>query len=240
MKLAYMFSGNAPVLHKYQIGEAMATAGVPVEIETLAGDVYGLQLCETTTCVDAVGVTLDAQATRNTAQQTDNADPAVQVTVNISPGAVYHAQLSGGATTGTALATFAVTAASADGLTITAPFTDTYDDGYAWGAAGANLGLPSLRKLTAVSATAATLIVAARYDIAVGDTFYAFTGGPAADAGVQLTTALDEVDATVDLQGTDNFRCPFVHAKDGAEVAQGDVSWVELVLYDHIFGGNIT
>lgn len=239
MKTVYMFSGGQPVLHKYQIGEAMPVAGVPVEIPTLA-NVEGLLLCETTTCVDAVGVTLDAQATRNTAQQTGNADPSALVTVNVAPGAVYGAYLSGGATTGTALSTFSNTSASTDGLTLTSSLGTAYDDGYAWGASGANVGLPSLRKATAVDGTTATFVVAQRFDIAVGDTFYAATFGPASDAGIQLTTDLDELDATADLQSTDNLRCVFLHAKDASEVANGQRSWAEVVLFDHVFSGNIT
>lgn len=239
MKLAYMFSGNQPVIHKYQIGEAMAVAGVPVEIETLA-NIHGLQMCETTTCVDAVGVTMDAQATRNTAQQTDGSDPSVYVSVIVSPGAVYHADLSGGATSGTALTAVTNTAASTDGLTLTSSLGTAYDDGYVWGATGANVGLPSLRKATAVDGSTATFIVAQRYDIAVNDTYYGATFGPATDAGIQLTTTLEEIDATADLQGTDNLRCVFLHAKDAAEAANGQRSWAEIILYDHIFSGNIT
>jgi len=238
VKLAYLFSGNAPVVKKYQIGEDMATAGVPVEIETLA-NVHGIQLAETTTCVDAVGVTIDAPGTRNTAQQTGNADPSVYASVIVNPGAVYHSRLSGGATSGTALTAVTNTAASTDGLTLTSSLGTAYDDGYVWGATGANVGQPSLRKITAVDGSTGTFIVAQRYDLAVNDTYYAATFGPAADAGIQLTTALDECDATADLQGTDNLRCVDLHVFDDAE--DGDLkSWAEIVLYDHIFAGNIT
>ena len=234
-----MFSGNQPVIHKYQIGEAMAVAGVPVLHEVLANN-HGLVLCSTTAAANTVGVTLDAQGTRNTAQQTGNADPSVFVTVNVSPGAVYRADLSGGSTSGTALSAVSNTAASTDGLTLTSSLGTAYDDGYVWGATGANVGLPSLRKVYAVDGSTATFVVAQRYDIAVGDTFYAATFGPAADAGIQLTTTLEEIDATGDNQGTDNLRCVFLHAKDASEVANGQRSWAEIVLFDHVFSGNIT
>ena len=162
------------------------------------------------------------------------------MTVNVSPGAVYRADLSGGSTSGTALSAVSNTAASTDGLTLTSSLGTAYDDGYVWGATGANTGLPSLRKVYAVDGSTATFVVAQRYDIAVGDTFYAATFGPAADAGIQLTTTLEEIDATGDNQGTDNLRCVFLHAKDASEVANGQRSWAEIVLFDHVFSGNIT
>ena len=66
-----MFSGNQPVLHKYQIGEAMAVAGVPVLHEVLANN-HGLVLCSTTAAANTVGVTLDdrARGTRRSRQET--------------------------------------------------------------------------------------------------------------------------------------------------------------------------
>ena len=67
-----------------------------------------------------------------------------------------------------------------------------------------------------------------------------WTFGPAADAGIQLTTTLEEIDATGDNQATDNLRCVFLHAKDASEVANGQRSWAEIVLFDHVFSGNIT
>jgi len=237
MEFAYSLNGAPPIFKKYQIGEAMATAGVPVEIPTLA-DTAGLLLCETTTAADVVGVTLDAQATRNTAQQTDNSDPAVMVTVDINPGAVYKAKLSGGATSNTALTENTNTVASTTGLLTTLGLGTAYDDGYIWGYTGANAGV--LRKVTGVAGTNETPIIAFPIDIAVGDTFLAVTFGPAELAGIQLTTTLEQINATADLQGTDNFRCVELEVKSLAGSGTTN-SYAYIKIFDHLFasGGSV-
>src|SRR3990167_6650343 len=150
MEFSYSFSGSTAIVKKYQIGEAMATAGVPVEIETLA-NTHGVLLAETTTCADCLGVTQDAAPTRNTAQQTDNSDPAVYVSVIINPDAVWKAKMSGGSTSNTAITTQTNTVESTDGLLTTLALGTAYDDGYIWGYTGANAGV--LRKVTAVGGT---------------------------------------------------------------------------------------
>lgn len=248
MKLSYLLSGNAPVVKKYQIGETwLDVAGIPVEIPTLS-DVAGVQMCETNGCVDALGVTLDkphanngkaaaSSTTRLTAQQTDASDPSQVVSVVINPGAVWKARLSGGSTSGTALTAQTNTTASTDGLTITTSSNlSAYDDGVAWGATGANAGI--LRKVTAVTTTS-TVVIAFPNDIAVNDTFYYATFGPSEDAGIQLTSNLDELDATADLQSTDNFRCIDFYQKDAAGKGATE-TYAEFILIDHLYGGNIT
>ncbi len=234
MHRAYSF-GGAPNLKKYQIQEAMATSGVPVIVEVLINE-YGLGLASTSAAANMVGVTLDAQATLNTAQQTGNADPSVYVTVDVDPHIVLHAPMAGGATSGTALSTVAETAGSTTGLTLTSSLGTAYDDGYAWGADGNNVGQPSLRKVIAVDGSTSTFVVAQQYDIAVGDTFYACTFGPASDSGVTLTTTLDEVDATSDGQANNNFRAVYLHVFDSSEQDNGRRSWAELRPFQHLFG----
>jgi hypothetical protein len=248
MKLSFLLSGNAPVKKKYQIGETwLAVAGIPVEYPTLA-DTAGVLMCETNSCVDALGMTTDQpfanngkaarpSTTRLTAQQSDGSDPSQVVTVIVNPGAVWKARLSGGATSGTALTAQANTVASTDGLLITTTANNSaYDDGVAWGATGANAGI--LRKLTALT-TSGVPIIAFPFDIAVGDTFFYATFGPGEDAGFQLTTNLDEIDATADLQGTDNFRCIDFFHKDAAQEG-ATKTYAEFLMIDHVFGGNIT
>lgn len=246
MELAYLLGGGAPVLKKYQIGENwLAVAGLPVEIPTLA-DTAGVLMAETTTCTDCLGVTVDqphanagktlaSSTTRLTAQQSDGTDPSQLVTVIVNPSAVWRARLSGGATSGTALSSQANTAASTDGLTITTTANNSaYDDGVAWGANGANAGI--LRKITAVTTTS-TPIIAFPFDIAVGDDFYFCTFGPGENAGIQLTTNLNELDVTADIQSTDNFRCIDFYQKDDS--ADGSTkSFAEIVIIDHFFGPN--
>ena len=234
MDFSFSFGGSAPIIKKYHIGEAMATAGVPVEVPTLA-DTDGLLLCETTTAIDVLGVTIDAQATRNTAQQSDNSDPAVYVSVIVSPDAVYKARLSGGATSNTVIATQTNTVANADGLQLTLGLAaNPYDDGYVWGYAGANASI--LRKITAVDGTNEVPIIAFPFDIAVDDTFLAATFGPGELAGMQLTSTLEQIDVTADLQSTDNFRCVEFEQKDASEEGNGN-SYAYISIFDHLFGG---
>lgn len=248
MKLAYMLSGNAPTFKKFQIGETWGdAAGFPVEYPTLA-DATGVLMCETNGCVDVLGVTADKphagagrnkteSLTRLTAQQTDSSDPSQVVTVCINPSAVYVARLNGGATEGTALAEFTNSVASTDGLLITSAFGTAYDDGWVVGATGANAGIA--RKIQGAVNTTGTPVIAFPFDIAVGDTFFAATFGPGEDAGIQLSTLLTELDATADLQSTDNMRCIDVYWKDKA--AGGALKTeAEVILIDHVYGGNIT
>jgi hypothetical protein len=236
MKLSVLLTGNAPVVKKFQVAATNVTVGVPYCYPTLA-DTDGVVLAATTTCVDALGVSVDAPGTRQTAQQSDGSDPARYVTLIVNPGALYRARLSGGATTGTALSPLTNTVASTTGLLTTLGLGTAYDDGYIWGYDGANAGI--LRKVTAVGGTNETPIIAFPQDIAVGDRFLAATFGPGEDAGIQLTTTLDEINATADLQATDNLRCVSFYQKD----LSGDgtlKSYAEIMLIDHVYSGNIT
>lgn len=238
MRLSFTMSGAAPTIKKYQIGETFnaGIVGIPAEYPTLS-DTDGVLMCETNSCVDALGVSCDNPGTRQTAQQTDGSDPARMVSLIINPDAVWKAKLSGGATSGTALSPLTNTVASTTGLLTTLALGTAYDDGVIWGYTGANAGI--LRKVTAVGGTNETPIIAFPQDIAVGDTFLPCTFGPGEDAGFDLTTDLDEVNATADAQATDNFRCVDFFHKDFADRGNID-SYVEMMLIDHIFAGNIT
>ena len=222
--------GGTPILKKLQIGEALSLAGLPLIASALA-DADGVMRASTTAAAESIGISLDAQPTRNTAQQTNDADPAVYVTVNVRPDQIVKARLSGGATAGTALPEFTNTVLSTNGLLITAAFGTAYDDGYAWGATGANAG--RLRKIQGAVNTTGTPVIAFPSDIAVGDIFYAVTFGPYEDAGVQLTSNIAEVDATGDNQSGTNFRC--LGLRQLAKASGGALgSFAELVFTDHI------
>ncbi len=237
MKFAYSLSGNAPVVKKYQIGATSGSVpGVPHCYPTLA-DTDGVLACTTTTAVDVLGVSLDVPSTRQTAQQSDNSDPARLISLIVNPMAVFRSRLSGGATAGTALSPLTNTVASTTGLLTTLALGTAYDDGVIWGYDGANAGV--LRKVTAVGGTNETPIVAFPFDIAVGDRFLACTFGPGEDAGIQLGTLLAEINATADLQATDNFRCIDFFQKDASE--RGNLeSYAEIMSIDHVFAGSIT
>jgi hypothetical protein len=237
MRLAYLLAGNAPVVKKYQIGATAGTVpGVPYLYPTLS-DTDGVLACSTTAAADVLGVSVDVPSARQTAQQSDNSDPSRFVSLIVNPGAVYKARLCGGAGAGTALTPLTNTVASTTGLLTTLALGTAYDDGFIWGYTGANAG--HLRKVTAVGGTNETPIIAFPFDIAVGDTFLAATFGPGEDSGIQLTTNLDEVNATADIQSTDNFRCLDFYQKDASDRGNTE-SYVELMSIDHVYSGNIT
>lgn len=222
--------GGTPILQKLQIGEALSLAGLPLIASALA-DADGVMRASTTAAAEAVGISLDAQPTRNTAQQAGDADPAVYVTVNTRPDQIVRARLSGSSTAGTTLTEFTNTSASTNGLLITATFGTGYDDGYAWGATGANAG--KLRKIQGAVNTTGTPIVAFPFDIAVGDLFYAATFGQFEDAGVQLTSNINEIDATGDNQSGTNFRCRAFWQL--AKTAGGGLgTYADIVFTDHV------
>ncbi len=240
MEFAYSLSQGLPVVQKFQIGEAMANAGVPIVIGG-AGNA-GPVLAATTTASDLVGVTLDTQATLVTAQQTDGSDPERQVSVIINPDAVFEALLSGGATENTALTQYDVTTASTTGLAITTGddwTTPQFDEGMLWGYDGANPGIA--RKITSTSTTAATITVALPADTVVGDNFLRAPFWPGENQFVQLSTVFTQVDASVTIDAdNNNFRVLEVRALDSS--GEGNTkSSVMLSPFDHLFasGGSI-
>lgn len=239
MQFAQDMTGAAPVIKRFQVGETMATAGVPV-IPGGSGD-EGISLASTTAAARMIGVTIDT-ATLVTAQQSDNSDPAAYVSVIVNPLAIYRAKLSGGATANTDLTKYDVTTASTDGLTVTTGdewSSPTYDEGVLFGYDGANAGVG--RKITSVSSTAATMIVALPNDTVVGDNFLRvpFCTSPYGQEAqfVQLTTNLDQVDASVAVD-TDNVNfIPYeLELRDISEVGVSN-SFVLLRPFDHLFGG---
>jgi hypothetical protein len=246
MQYAYTLSGSKVRYQKFPIGEAMANAGVPVV--TPATLTNGIALAAAATAVDSLGITIDAAATYNTAQQTDNSDPAAYVTVITNPDAVFQCRLNGSATVdGTALVQYFNTAASTTGLTVTPSLTsggaavdttatiDTSIMGYT----GANAGI--IRQISVGDASNTDVIVAFPYDIAVDDIFIYcnFVAGGA--HFVTLTTSLLEADATV-ATGEDTNNANY----RPVELVLNDVgnngvlnSYVNLIAHDHCWGGTV-
>lgn len=236
MKFSQLLGSNGtPYVKKIQTGEASSTVGVPHRASD--GDDAGPILAETVTCADFVGVSIDTQGTLVTAQQTDGSDPERAVSLIINPDAVYEARLSGGATSDTALDLKTVTTASTTGLAVTTSddFSSTsFDEGSIWGYSGNNVGV--LRKITSVSTTAATVTVAFPADTAVGDEFLAAPFFPLEDQNLQLTTALDQINASVAVDSdNDNFRILDVLARDITDNGRTN-SAALIVAFDSIFG----
>lgn len=238
MEFSGVFSGGAPVIKKYQIGEAMANSGVPVLIG--GSNKAGLVLAATTTASDLVGVTLDSQATLVTAQQTDNSDPARLVSVVVNPDAYYKALLSGGSAADTVLAIGTVDNAVSNGLSVDTNITYTnFDEGSLFGYAGGSVGI--LRKITSVSSTIATVTIAFPLASAVGDQFLHVPYSAGENQFVQLTSDFRQLDAsaTVDTDNN-NFRVIELRMKDFSEVGVSN-SHAIIVPFDHLFaaGGSI-
>ena len=150
----------------------------------------------------------------------------------------WKAKMSGGSTSNTAITIQTNTVADSTGLLTTLALGTAYDDGYIWGYTGANAGV--LRKVTAVGGTNEVPIIAFPYDIAVGDTFLAATFGPGALNGCQLTSTLEQLDVTADIQSTDNFRVVEFEVKDSSDSGTTN-SFAYLTIFDHLFaqGGSI-
>jgi hypothetical protein len=232
MDFAFAFSGGSPVSKKFQIGETMANAGVPVVIGGAGNE--GLALPTTTAAADLVGLTENA-ATLLTAQQTGNVDPAAYVSAIINPDAVYKARLSGGATTGTDLTTYTVTTASTTGLdVVTGDDFSNFDEGTIHCISGNNLGIS--RKITVGDATDASVTVAFPFDIAVGDKFIVVPYTPGENQFVQLTSDFLELDASAAVDtDNNNFRVLDLILNGVSD------SYALIVPFDHLFaaGGSI-
>jgi len=196
MIISGLLGGGTPVIKRIQVQEDFATAGVPAT--DVAANDPGIALVSTGTFADVVGVTLDT-ATFSTTQGTGANSAERLVSVIINPDAIVKGRLSGGATAGTALAQQTVTVANAGGITIetgTAWNSPEFDEGVAWGFSGSNVA--QKRKITATSGTTATINVPFDNAIAVGDIFLRSAHWTWTDAMVlQLTTNLDEVDASI-------------------------------------------
>ena len=238
MKYLYSFHGGQPHIRKYQIGFAWAATrpGIPVTVPTLTNN-SGIEPATTTTCQNAIGVSMDVPKDRATSQQSDGSNPESLVSVAINPGAVYQAILSGDNGRRSALTVFTETAGSSSGALITAAIGTAYDDGYVWGYSGQNAG--ALRKIEAVDGSTASAEIAFQFDIAVGDQFLAVPFGPAEDAGMALTDDLDEIDASMDNQSEPNFRCVELAYRDATGNGRYDSS-AHIILCDHLFSGNLT
>lgn len=238
MNFAYTLSGAAPVIKKYQIAADSLTAGVPKLIPAAGG--AGVAVATTTSCTDFVGVTLDVAATYQTAQQSDNSDPARLVSLIINPDAVWEALMSGGATENTALALQTVTTASTTGLAVTTAAewsNPTYDEGHTWGYEGANAG--KARKVTSVSSTAGTVTVAFPFDTAVGDTFLRCPYTPLQSTTIQLSTLLTQADASIAVGTGAELKPIELVLRDISDNGRTN-SFVRFLAIDHVFGGRPT
>lgn len=202
--LAYILSGAAPVMKKFQYGVTLVASGIPFTIP--ASNTAGVVIGTTTGATDLVGFSLDqgldrtglAQSTYTTTQGTGANSALRTVTLIINPDAVWRFTMCQGATENTALTLRTVTTASSGGTAITTAesWTGTeYDEGYTWCYSGANAG--DARKITSTSATAGTVTIPFDYATVVGDTFIRVPWTPMQGTTIQLTTLLTQADASI-------------------------------------------
>ncbi len=237
MDLAYTLNGSAPLLKKYQCNSSSTAVGQPWVIPG-AGNA-GVVIATTTGAADMVGVNLDS-ATYVTAQQTDGTSAERQLTLIVSPDAVWKMKMSGGATENTALTLYPVTTASATGTAITTASewsSPTYDEGFVWGYDGANAG--QARKITSVSATAGTVTVAFDYDTVVGDNFLRCPYSPIQGITIQLSTLLTQADASIAVGTGAGFKTVELILNDASNDGRNN-SYVLAMPTDHVFANRPT
>lgn len=234
MEFQYDLSGGSTaIIKRYQVAATKATVGVPVLVPAAGGS--GVVVATTTSTANSVGVTIDTSGTYVTAQQTDNSDTERSVGVIINPFAVYSLLMSGGATEGTALQTFTAVSGGSDGLTVV--FDDSVAspemaDGTVFCISGANVGLS--RKLTSTSTTTGTFVVSWPRDVNAGDTFVVVPYSDLFGVKVQLTTLLNQADASIAV-GTGAALKPIElrFSASGNEALTN--SYVNAVLADSVF-----
>lgn len=197
----FLGSNKTPYKRKFQVGETMATAGVPVVVA--GAGAYGVKKATTTAGANMIGITLDA-VTTVVVQQSDNSDPSRFVNVIVNSDALVDARLCGGATSGTALSEETEVTGDSTGLIAdsTASFTN-FDEGGVFWSTGANRGPSSFRKIITGDATNADVGVPWPVDPVIGDKFVLVPFSLFDLQYVQLTTLLDEVDVTAAVD-TDN------------------------------------
>lgn len=232
-------TGGQLFVREYQIGEAMANAGVGTTAATNA--TAGINLVTEIAAVDYVGLTLDTQATLVTAQQSDNSDPARRVTVITNSDLMIKARLNDGDTEGTALQLFDVTTESLDGLTITTgdawDSASDKDGGTAWGFDGNNAGV--FRQITSATSTAALVTVAFPNDLLVGHNFMRCPLSATTPQWPDLTNLFTEVNAeAVSDSNNVNFYVIDMILNDIGSDGRLN-SYVILVPADSIYGSNV-
>lgn len=188
--------GSSPVIKRYQVAATNNTVGMPFLVPAASGS--GIVVATTTGAAKAVGVNVDTAGTYVTAQQTDSADTERACGIIVNPIAVYALRMNGGATNGTAMVLHTAASGGSDGLSFVSDVnTDSpeLDEGTCFCIAGTNVGIA--RKITSNSTTTMTFTVAWPRDVVAGDLFVVAPYNPLQGITLQLTTTLDQADASI-------------------------------------------
>ena len=225
--------GSSAVIKRYQVAATNNTVGMPFLVPASSGS--GLVVATTTGAAKAVGVNIDTAGTYVTAQQSDASDTERTVGIILSPYAVYAMLMNGGATNGTAMVLHTAASGGADGLTIVSDVnTDSpeLDEGTCFCLAGANAGIA--RKITSNSTTTMTFTVAWPRDVAAGDTFVVAPYNPLQGITLQLTSTLDQADASIAVGTGAAFKTVELKFNDASHEGRTN-SYVYACLANHVF-----
>jgi hypothetical protein len=210
MQYAKSWAQSTPLVAAFKI-----SATVIVGQATISGGAGGqIDDATTTSLVDATGVVVGAAGGGSLTYSTTQGDTEGLVEVNSNPMAIFKSLMSGGATNNTALQVLNNTSQDTAGLTITDADvgTATMDNGIAWRSENAS---ESRRITTFTSGVSIAVTVPFLNDIEVGDLFFQTPINPALGTAMQLTTTLDQTDASIAV-GTGGLINPFELELNGA------------------------
>ena len=235
MEFAYTTSGGCAVIKKYKMAAGHA-AGIIVVLA--AANATGLSTSTTTSFADSVGLTLDADlfAGAPITYSTVQNNPEYIQSVVINPDAVLRALLVGSAANA-ALGNNTVGAASSNGLTAVGtagdqdPSSPTMDEGTVWYTAGSNGG--ASRKITSVTTPLTTTVIMPFAANAVGDTYCLIPYFVGNQAGVTMSTNLQNVRGEIAATGAAAV-CVDLDLLDRFS------SKIHIMAQDSVFGGRPT
>ena len=224
--------GSTPVIKRYQVAATNNTVGMPFLVP--AGSGSGIVVATTTGAAKAVGVNVDTAGTYVTAQQSDASDTERTVGIILSPFAVYAMPMNGGAANGTAMVLHTAASGGSDGLSLVSDVnTDSpeMDEGTIFCLSGANVGIS--RKITSNSTTTVTVTVAFPRDVAANDTFIIAPYNPLQGIVLQLTTTLDQADASIAVGTGAAFKTVELKFNDAGHEGRTN-SYVYAMLANHV------
>jgi hypothetical protein len=235
MQGSYLLGGGSPVIKKYKTAAAFLAGIIVLQP---AADATGVSTSTTTSWVNSVGLTMDANISAGAPVLYSTVQGSIEYlqSVIVNPDLVMRALMVGTAADAV-LVTSTVGTASSNGLTAVGttgdpnPSSPTMDEGTVWYISGANGG--ASRKITGVTTTLTTTVVMPFAANKIGDTYLFTPYSPGNTAGVTMGTNLLNVDCHIAATG----------ATAGVldlELNGPGNSFLHLLSMDNIFGGNIT
>lgn len=235
MEFSYLLGGGAPTLKKYKMAAGHA-AGIVVLVA--AAGATGLSTSTTTSFVDSVGVTQDANVSQGSpvTYSTTQGQPEYLQTVIVNPDAVFKALLVGSAANAS-LELRTVGTVTSNGLTVigttgdTDPSSPDMDEGTVWYTSGGNAS--ASRKITSTTTTlTVTVVMPFPNANKVGDKYITipYTVGTKG-ACVTMSTDLKNVRGELAITGA-------TAAVVDIDTLGRSNSALHLMITDHIFGMN--